>query len=79
VQGVAIKRVIQQNSFKYNFLKVTAAHTNDRTVLFDFITSTLYCDSKELYDKKALELLDIDVIDGEIITVQQKLEPKRTH
>jgi hypothetical protein len=27
---------------------------------------------------KALELLDIDVIDGEII-VQQKLEPKRTH
>jgi hypothetical protein len=29
-----------------------------------------------LYDKKALELLDIDVIDGEIITVQEKLEPK---
>jgi hypothetical protein len=24
-------------------------------------------------------LLDIDVIDGEIITIQQKLEPKRTH
>jgi hypothetical protein len=56
-------------------LKVTAAHTNDRTVLFDFITGALYCDSKDLYDKKAL-LLDIDVIDGEIITVQQKLEPK---
>jgi hypothetical protein len=33
---------------------------------------------KDLYDKKALELLDIDVIDGEII-LQQKLEPKRTH
>jgi hypothetical protein len=30
-----------------------------------------------LYDKKALELLDIDVIDGEIITIQQKLEPKK--
>jgi hypothetical protein len=45
--------------------------------LFDFITWPL-CDSKE-DDKKALELLDIDVIDGEIITVQQKLEPKRTH
>jgi hypothetical protein len=55
-----------------------AAHINDRTVLFDFITGALYCDSKDLYDKKALELLDIDVI-GEIITVQQKLEPKRTH
>jgi hypothetical protein len=36
----------------------------------------LYCYSKDLYDKKALELLDIDVI-GEIITVQQKLEPKK--
>jgi hypothetical protein len=32
---------------------------------------------KRLYDKKALELLDIDVIDGEIITVQQKLELKK--
>jgi hypothetical protein len=30
-----------------------------------------------MYDKKALELLDIDVIDGEIITFK-KIEPKRT-
>jgi hypothetical protein len=59
-------------------LKVTAAHTNDRTVLFDFITSERFIAiQKDLYDKKALELLDIDVIDGEIITIQQKLEPKK--
>jgi hypothetical protein len=58
-------------------LKVTAAHTNDRTVLFDFITGRFI--AIQNYMIKALELLDIDVIDGEIITVQQKLEPKRTH
>jgi hypothetical protein len=41
-----------------------------------YSTSWTLCDSKDYMIKKALELLDIDVIDGEIITVQQKLEPK---
>jgi hypothetical protein len=80
VQERCVKGLYNENSFKYNFaLKVTAAHTNDRTVLFDFITSERFIAIQKIYDKKALELLDIDVIDGEIITVQQKLEPKRTH
>ena len=58
-----------QNSFKYNYdLKVTAAHTTDRTVLFDFITSdTFTAIQKGYYDKKVLELLDINVIDSEVI------------
>jgi hypothetical protein len=60
-------------------LKVTAAHTNDRTVLFDFITSDALLRFKKVYMIKKAWTLDIDVIDGEIITVQQKLEPKRTH
>jgi hypothetical protein len=56
-RALRLKGLYNENSFKYNFaLKVTAAHTNDRTVLFDFITGALYCDSKDLYDKKALEL-----------------------
>jgi tetratricopeptide (TPR) repeat protein len=78
-RALRLKGLYNENSFKYNFaLKVTAAHTNDRTVLFDFITSERFIAiQKDLYDKKALELLDIDVIDGEIITVQQKLEPKK--
>jgi tetratricopeptide (TPR) repeat protein len=78
-RALRLKGLYNENSFKYNFaLKVTAAHTNDRTVLFDFITSERFIAiQKDLYDKKALELLDIDVIDGEIITIQQKLEPKK--
>lgn len=78
-RALRLKGLYNQNSFKYNFaLKVTAAHTTDRTVLFDFITSDSFIAiQKELYDKKALELLDIDVIDGEIITFEEKIEPKK--
>ena len=47
-RAMRLKGLYNQNSFKYNFaLKVTAAHTTDRTVLFDFITSeSFYCYSK---------------------------------
>jgi hypothetical protein len=78
-RALRLKGLYSQNSFKYNFaLKVTAAHTTDRTVLFDFITSESFIAiQKELYDTKALELLDIDVVDGEIITSQEKSEPKK--
>jgi tetratricopeptide (TPR) repeat protein len=78
-RALRLKGLYNENSFKYNFaLKVTAAHTTDRTIFFDFITSEHFIAiQKDLYDKKALELLDIDVIDREIITTQQKLEPKK--
>jgi tetratricopeptide (TPR) repeat protein len=39
-RALRLKGIYNQNSFRYNFdLKITAAHTNDRSVLFDFITS----------------------------------------
>lgn len=77
-RALRLKGLYNQNSFKYNFaLKVTAAHSTDRTVLFDFITSdTFTAIQKELYDKKILELLDINVIDSEIIKFEGKLEHK---
>jgi hypothetical protein len=78
-RALRLKGLYNQNSFKYNFaLKVTAAHTTDRTVLFDFISSdTFIAIQKELYDKKAIELLDIDIIDGELITPPEKLAAKK--
>jgi tetratricopeptide (TPR) repeat protein len=78
-RALRLKGLYNQNSFKYNFaLKVTAAHTTDRTVLFDFITSdTFIAIQKELYDQKVIELLDIDIIDGELITPPEKLEAKK--
>jgi len=78
-RALRLKGLYNQNSFRYNFaLKVTAAHTTDRTVLFDFITSDNFIAiQNDLFDKKALELLDIDVIDGEIISPQEIVEPKK--
>jgi tetratricopeptide (TPR) repeat protein len=77
-RALRLKGLYNQNSFKYNYaLKVTAAHTTDRTVLFDFITSdTFVAIQKGLYDKKALQLLDISVVDFEVVIPEIKLEPK---
>ena len=77
-RALRLKGLFNENSFRYNYaLKVTAAHTTDRTVLFDFITSdTFVAIQKGLYDKKILELLDISVIDSEVINSEIRLEPK---
>ncbi len=77
-RALRLKGLYNENSFRYNYaLKVTAAHTTDRTVLFDFITSDNFVAIHHaLYDKKALELLDIIVVDSEIIGEPKKMEPK---
>ena len=77
-RALRLKGLYNQDSFKYNFaLKETAAHTADRTVLFDFITSDGFVAiQKGLYDKKIQELHDIDVIDIQIIEPENKLESK---
>jgi tetratricopeptide (TPR) repeat protein len=77
-RALRLRGLYNQNSFKYNYaLKVTAAHTTDRTVLFDFITSdTFVAIQKGLYDKKISQLLDISVVDFEVIQPEIKLVPK---
>lgn len=78
-RALRLKGLYNQNSFKYNFaLKTTAAHTTDRTVLFDFITSdTFIAIQKDLYDKNTVALLDITVVDSEVISVEEKPELKK--
>ncbi|GGA83627.1 hypothetical protein GCM10008015_25600 [Flavobacterium palustre] len=65
-RALRLKGLYNENSFKYNSaLKVTAAHTTDRAILFDFISSESFnAIQKELFDKKTNELLSIDVIDS---------------
>lgn len=77
-RALRLKGLFNQNSFRYNYaLKVTASHTTDRTVLFDFITSDNFIAiQKGLYDKKILELHDIGVSDFEIIKSEIRLEPQ---
>ena len=77
-RAIQLKGLYNQNSFKYNAaLKITAAYSTDRSVLFDFITSDTFTSiHKSLYDRKALEILDIQVIDSEIIIAEEKSELK---
>ena len=73
-RAIQLKGLYNQNSFKYNAaLKITATHSTDRSVLFDFITSDTFTSlHKNLYDRKALEILDIQVIDSEILVSEEK-------
>ena len=73
-RAIQLKGLYNQNSFKYNAaLKKTATHSTDRAILFDFITSdTFTALHKNLYDRKALEILDIQVIDSEILVSEDK-------
>ncbi len=72
-RALRLKGLYNQNSFKYNYaLKVTAAHTTDRTVLFDFITSESFTSIQgEFYDRKLRDLLDINVFESEIISPEE--------
>ncbi len=70
-----LKDLYNQNSFKYNFaLKNTAAHTSDRSILFDYITSTDFITITNQYsEQKAAEILEITV-ENSIIVPPYKIE-----
>ena len=78
-RALHLKGLYNQNSFKYNYaLKITAAHTTDRSVLFDFITSdTFTVVQKELYERQLSDLHEISVNEIEIVeVVEPKLESR---
>ncbi|MDI9257855.1 tetratricopeptide repeat protein [Flavobacterium sedimenticola] len=66
-----LKHLYNQDSFQYNYaLKVTAAYTTDRSILFDFITSDSFVSvQKGLYEKKLEELMNMRVIGSEHVVV----------
>jgi tetratricopeptide (TPR) repeat protein len=59
-----LKHLYNQNSFSYNYaLKISAAYTGDRSILFDFITSDSFVSvQKGLYEKKLEELMNMNVV-----------------
>jgi len=69
-----LKHLYNQDSFNYNYaLKVTAAFTTDRSILFDFISSDSFVSvQKGLYEKKLNELMNMSVIGSEHIIVEAK-------
>jgi len=75
-----LKHLYNQDSFKYNYaLKVAAAYTTDRSVLFDFITSDNFVTVQNgLYEQKIAELLNIDVIGSEVVEYKVQHESVNT-
>ncbi|MFN3640698.1 MAG: tetratricopeptide repeat protein [Flavobacterium sp.] len=69
-RALYLKGLYNQDSYKYNFvLKQTAAHTIDRSVLFDFITSDEFTIiDRNVYERKLQELMQMDVHSSEVIT-----------
>lgn len=66
---VHLKGLKDQSSFKYNStLKVAAAYTTNRTVLFDFITAdSLNVDERNKEEKEIIknsEIIDLEVVDN---------------
>jgi tetratricopeptide (TPR) repeat protein len=79
-RALYLKGLYNQESFRYNYeLKKAAAHTTDRSVLFDFITSDDFIVfKKENYDKIQLELQSIEVKEFEVVKEEnEKREEKR--
>jgi hypothetical protein len=74
-----LKHLYNLDSFKYNYaLKVAAAFTTDRSVLFDFITSTNFVTVQNgFYEQKINELLNINVIESEVLKTQVEI-PENT-
>ncbi|MEO8535646.1 MAG: hypothetical protein ABI441_17955, partial [Flavobacterium sp.] len=77
-RALRLKGLYNQNSFKYNYaLKVTAAHTTDRSILFDFITSETFTSiQNEYYDQKLKDLLNITVFESEIVIPEIQKNPE---
>ena len=52
-KALHLKVLKNQDSYKYNSeLKITAAHTSDRTLLFDFITSKSFKETSSITEEK---------------------------
>ncbi|WP_396152600.1 tetratricopeptide repeat protein [Flavobacterium sp.] len=77
-RALYLKGLYNQDSYKYNFaLKQTAAHTADRSVLFDFITSDEFTIiEKDIYEKKLALLMDIEVVESEIHHIEELVSEK---
>ena len=75
-RALYLKGLYNQNSFKYNYaLKIAAAHTTDRSILFDFISSDTFTTiQKGFFDQKLAEVSDIVVNESEVISDDPKLE-----
>ncbi|WP_322549814.1 hypothetical protein [Flavobacterium psychraquaticum] len=75
-RALHLKGLYNQESFRYNYeLKKTAAHTTNRTILFEFITSDEFTSiQQEKIDEIQKAVMDIEVNSFEEISASGTLE-----
>jgi hypothetical protein len=76
-RALRLKNLYNQDSFKYNYaLKVTASHTTDRSVLFEYITSQQFVTiQKVFFEEKNAKINDIIVNDSIVILGNSEQKP----
>ncbi len=74
-RALHLKGLYNQNSYSYNLeLKKTAAHTTDRSILFDFITSENFIAiQKGFYDDKIEAINNIKVVEFDVVDAKNNL------
>ncbi len=74
-RAIHLKGLKIQDSFRYNqTLKTTAAYTTDRSLLFDFITSSLFIDTVNTSQSEKKIIEEIEVVDAEVVkSLHEKL------
>lgn len=79
-RALYLKGLYNQSSFKYNYaLKIAAAHTADRSVLFDFITSdTFSAVNKSQFEQQLRALAAITVYDSELVIADADAQETKT-
>jgi len=77
-KALRLKGLYNEESFRYNYeLKNTAAHTTDRTILFDFIVSDTFTRiDKNLYEQKLAEINEIVVDATELVFKEEKISSR---
>ena len=73
-RAVYLKGLKDKDSFKYNTeLKITAAYTTDRAVLFDFITSSEFAKPVKLKSKEVHQQITKKIVSEELIDIKEEL------
>lgn len=73
-RAIYLKGLKNNESFKYNTeLKTTAAHTTDRAVLFDFITSTNFTEELKLESKEVHQQITEKIVSEKPIEIKEEL------
>lgn len=73
-RAIYLKGLKNNESFKYNAeLKTTAAYTTDRTVLFDFITSSKFAEESKLESKEVHQQITKKIVSEKPTKVNEEL------